>query len=175
MEDVVHVGIDLAWGPRNRTGIAAVSSEGALIDSATVTTNDEIIAWIARRAPRTGVVAIDAPLIVTNPLGSRTCEQLIQRAFGRFDAGGYPSNTTNPNFDPPRALTLARRLGLGIEPAQPRREHVAIEVYPHPAMIGLFGLGRTIKYKRKKQGFDVQLWETRRLLDLIEGIDTLRV
>lgn len=175
MESVVHIGIDLAWGPRNRTGIAAVDACGALITSATVTSDDDIVEWIERQAPRTGVVALDAPLIVANREGSRPCEQQIQRAFGRFDAGGYPSNTSNPNFDPPRALTLARRLGLGIDPSDARREHVAIEVYPHPAMVGLFELGRTIKYKRKQQGFELQLSETRRLLDLMEGIQELKL
>lgn len=175
MESVVHIGIDLAWGPRNRTGIAAVDDGGALIASATLRSDDEIVAWLERHAPRTGVVAIDAPLIVANPEGSRPCEQQIQRAFGRFDAGGYPSNTSNPQFDPPRAFTLSRRLGLGIDPSDARREHVAIEVYPHPAMVGLFQLGRTIKYKRKQQGFDLQLSETRRLLDLMESISALRL
>lgn len=175
MERIRHVGMDLAWGPRNKTGLAAVDERGALVASATVQDNDEIVAWIERHAPRMGVVAIDAPLVVANVAGSRPCEQLIQAAFGRFDAGGYPSNTSNPHFDPPRALTLANRLGLGIDPAAPRREHVAIEVYPHPAMVGLFELGRTLKYKRKKQGFTAQHAETVRLLDLMEGLEALRL
>ncbi|GAA2175690.1 hypothetical protein GCM10009846_26550 [Agrococcus versicolor] len=175
MQPVAHVGIDLAWGLRGRTGIAAVDSSGALTASDTLSTDDEIAAWIERHAPRTGVVAMDAPLVVANPAGSRPCEKLLHAVFGRFDAGGYPSNTSNPHFDPPRALTLARRLGLSIDPALPHREHVAIEVYPHPAMIGIFELGRTLKYKRKKQSAELQLAETRRLLDLMEGIAELRL
>lgn len=175
MKAVVHIGIDLAWGPRNRTGLGAVDEAGALVTSATVRSDDEIVDWIERLAPRTGVVALDAPLVVANREGSRPCEKLIHAAFGRFDGGGYPSNTSNPYFDPPRALTLANRLGLGIDPASPQREHVAIEVYPHPAMVGLFELGRTLKYKRKKQTAEVQLAETQRLLALMEGIETLRL
>jgi predicted RNase H-like nuclease/alkylated DNA nucleotide flippase Atl1 len=172
---VAHVGLDLAWGQGNPSGIAAVGDDGTLLASATLRTDDEIVGWIESHAPRLGVLAIDAPLIVTNPTGSRPCEKAIHAAFGRFDAGAYPANTGNPNFDPPRALTLARRLGLEIDPTKPSREGVAIEVYPHPAMIGLFRLGRTLKYKRKKQGFTLQHAETRRLLSLMEGIDPLRL
>ncbi|QCR20290.1 DUF429 domain-containing protein [Agrococcus sp. SGAir0287] len=175
MQSLVHIGIDLAWGPRNRSGVAAVDERGALLASATVTTDDEIVAWVERHASRTGIVAMDAPLIVANESGSRRCEQEIHAAFGRFDAGAYPANTSNPHFDPPRALTLAQRMGLGIDAESAQRERVAIEVYPHPAMVGLFALDRTLKYKRKKQGFAVQHAETLRLLALMEGIAALRL
>ncbi len=175
MDSAVHIGLDLAWATRNRTGIAAVDADGALIASATVRSDDEIVAWVERQAPRIGVVAIDAPLIVTNAEGNRACERLVNAAFGRFDAGTHPSNLSRSWFDPPRAATLAQRLDLEIDPARPPRERVAIEVYPHPAMVGLFRLGRTLKYKRKKQGFELQLSETRRLLHAMEGIDSLRL
>lgn len=171
----VHIGVDLAWSVRNRTGLAAVDANGALLASATVRSDDEIVAWIASHAPRIGVAAFDAPLIVANTAGNRPCERLLNAAFGRFDAGAHPSNLGKTWFDPPRASTLAERIGLAIDPSTPARERVAIEVYPHPAMVGLFRLGRTLKYKRKRQGFELQLSETRRLLELMEGIDSLRL
>ena len=44
---LVHIGIDLAWGANGRTGLAAVDAAGALVDSASVRTDDEIDAWLA--------------------------------------------------------------------------------------------------------------------------------
>ena len=50
----------------------------------------------------------------------------------------------------------------------PRR---AIEVYPHPATVALFRLGRTLKYKAKPGRSVAQLRsELLRLMDLIEGL-----
>ena len=38
----MHIGIDLAWGANGRTGLAAVDASGALLDSESVRTDDEI-------------------------------------------------------------------------------------------------------------------------------------
>ena len=45
----------------------------------------------------------------------------------------------------------------------------AIEVYPHPATIVLFGLEKTLKYKRG--AFEDRQRELLRLMTLIEGLD----
>ena len=50
--------------------------------------------------------------------------------------------------------------------SSPRR---AIEVYPHPATIALFGLPKTLKYK--KGSFEVRQHELLQLMTLIEGLD----
>lgn len=39
---MAHVGIDLAWNTRARTGPAVIDGSGALVDSASVGTDDEI-------------------------------------------------------------------------------------------------------------------------------------
>src|SRR3546814_14507906 len=74
---------------------------------------------------------------------------LIQRAFGRYNASPYPSNRANPMFDPPRAETLARRFGWSVDPEERGSvgRPVCIEVYPHPAMVSLFGLSSVLPYK----------------------------
>ena len=51
------------------------------------------------------------------------------------------------------------------------RERRAIEVYPHPATVVLFGLPRTLKYKQK-QGRDVELLR-RELLTLVGLVETI--
>ncbi|NJK78371.1 MAG: DUF429 domain-containing protein, partial [Chloroflexaceae bacterium] len=64
------IGIDLAWSPRNPTGGAVIvgnATGGVLLDTATLGSNAEIIAYIEKHAA-TGpaLVAVDAPLRVPN-------------------------------------------------------------------------------------------------------------
>jgi predicted RNase H-like nuclease len=165
------VGVDLAWGQRNRTGLAALAADGTLADLTEVRTDDEIAEWIGRYSTGRCVVSFDAPLIVNNPTGRRPCEAELGRLFGRYDAGAHPSSLARPEFtDGGRANRLAARLALDVDPAStaPRR---AIEVYPHPASIALFDLPSTIKYKHKPgRDLDHLRKELLRLMELIEAL-----
>lgn len=148
----VFAGIDLAWGQRARTGLAVVTAEGALLASASVHTDGEIRDFLAPHADALATVAMDAPLIVTNATGQRPCEREIGAVFGRYGAGAYPANTSNPHFNPPRAATLAAAFGWNTDPVHTGMPGApsCIEVYPHPAMVGLFALPYTLPYKGKK-------------------------
>lgn len=169
-----HLGIDLAWSTRARTGLAVVDDDGVLVESTSVVTDDELVAWV-ERWPRLGVVGIDAPLIVRNELGSRECEKAIGRAFGRYDAGAYPSNRTNPIFDPPRAHRLAEHFGWNIDPGGDARP-LALEIYPHAGIVGLFRLGRVLPYKaRPTRSVADRKGAFHRLCDLLEGLAELRL
>jgi predicted RNase H-like nuclease len=147
----VFAGIDLAWGRRARTGLAVVDAEGRLVASASVVADAEIVGFLEPYAARLATVAVDAPLIVTNPTGQRPCEREIGAVFGRYGAGAHPANTSNPHFNPPRAATLAADLGWNTDPAHAGHPGApsCIEVYPHPAMVGLFSLSYTLPYKGK--------------------------
>lgn len=150
----MFVGIDLAWGQSRRSGIAVTDEAGQLIASDSVLRDDDIADWLQGVAAAPRVIAVDAPLVVPNDSGSRLGERLIGRAFGKYGASAYPSNRSNPLFNPPRALTLAQRFGWSVEPAA--ADPVCLEVYPHPALISLFGLQRRLLYKkgpRRSQGF----------------------
>ena len=127
-----------------------------LVASASVRTDDEIADFLEPYAVQLAIVAVDAPLIVANPTGQRPCEREIAAVFGRYGAGAHPANTSNPLFDPPRGATLAARMGWSIDPTHIGRPGapVCLEVYPHPAMVGLFALPYTIPYKGK-QGRDL--------------------
>ncbi|UAL31121.1 DUF429 domain-containing protein [Nocardioides rotundus] len=142
------LGIDLAWSTRGRTGVAELDGAGRLVRVGTLRSDPELDTWIGDTEP--AVVGIDAPIMVVDESGSRPCEKAIARAFGRFDAGPYPSNRGNPIFDPPRAWTLAGRHGWSVDPGSDVRS-LALEVYPHAAMVGLFRLGRVIPYKARPQ------------------------
>lgn len=148
----IFAGIDLAWGQRARTGLALVDAKGSLMASASAHTDQQISDFLAPYAAALATVAVDAPLIVTNPTGQRPCEREIGAVFGRYGAGAYPANTSNPHFNPPRAATLAGAFEWNTNPAHHGRPGApgCIEVYPHPAMVGLFSLPYTLPYKGKK-------------------------
>lgn len=165
------VGIDLAWGERRPTGLAVLDDDGHLLAVAAVRTDDEIVAALSPYVTGDCLVAIDAPLVVTNATGNRPAEAALNKDFARFDAGAHPSNTGKPELrDEPRGARVASRLGLDINPRS-RRARRGIEVYPHPATVALFRLGRTLKYKNKT-GRDVEQLraELLVLLGLVEGL-----
>jgi predicted RNase H-like nuclease len=167
-----YVGLDLGWstGP---TGVASVDHDGRLLASGRVRTDDEIAAWVDEQPGRLGVVAVDAPLVVPNETGQRLPERLIGRAFGGFGASAHTSNRRRFAGDAPRAMRLAQRFGWAVDPAASSDgpAAVCIEVYPHPAMVGLFALPYRLDYKkghgtRRQRGFTALLEHLRAIRQL---------
>lgn len=112
---------------------------------------DWVDGWVGPEAP--ALVAVDAPTIIPNPTGMRLADRLTHRYFHRYHAGAYPANLGRPFA----AKTVA--LGLSLEARgfvhapllQPRQlGRYQIEVFPHPAIVHLFGLQQILKYKRGK-------------------------
>ncbi len=166
-----YIGIDLAWGERRPTGVAVLDADGRLVAVSSVTTDDEIVAALAAYDDGDCLVAIDAPIVVTNPTGNRPAEAALNKDFARFDAGAHPTNTGRDEFrEQPRAARIAARLGLDINPRSGRSRR-AFEVYPHAATVALFRLGRTLKYKNKP-GRDLERMraELLVLIGLVEGL-----
>ncbi|HZC91156.1 MAG TPA: DUF429 domain-containing protein [Mycobacterium sp.] len=162
------VGLDLAWGEKNNTGVAVIDSDGRLLHIGAAQDDASIEVAVEPYVSGDCVVAIDAPLIVKNPTGHRPCEMALNHDFHRFEAGARPAFAEKPEFVDPRGARIATALTLDMDPASssPRR---AIEVYPHPATVALFGLEKTLKYKRGS--FEVRQHELLQLMTLIEGLD----
>lgn len=170
----LFLGLDLGW-TTGATGLAVVDDTGRLLASGRVLTDDEIAAWVAAQPGRVVVAAVDAPLIVPNETGQRVPERSIGKTFGGFGASAHTSNMKKFGGEPPRALRLAERCGWGVDPHTEASAGapVCIEVYPHPAMVGLFALGYRLDYKkgidaRRGPGF-------RALLEHLEAVPELRV
>ncbi|MCZ8378041.1 bifunctional ribonuclease/(p)ppGpp synthase [Mycobacterium sp. CPCC 205372] len=165
------VGLDLAWGERNRTGVAVVDAEGRLRHIGAAQDDGSILAAIGPYVAGDCVVAIDAPLIVTNPTGNRPCEAALNRDYRAFQAGAHPSNTAKPEFaNGTRGARLAAAMNLDLDPFSTGRRR-ALEVYPHAASVALFRLGRTLKYKDKRgRKFEKMQSELLRLITLTEGL-----
>ena len=78
---------------------------------------------------------------------------MISRCFGAYGASAHSSNLGRPAFKAGvrgGALMAALRLDIdpSFVPATPVRR--AIEVYPHPAIVALFGRSEILKYKSKR-------------------------
>lgn len=165
------VGVDLAWGDRKPTGLAVLDEDGHLLHVSAVRSDEEIATALAAYVEGPCLVAIDAPLVVTNATGNRPAEAALNRDFARYDAGAHPSNTGKPEFSgTPRGARVCALLGLDMDPRSGRKRR-AIEVYPHPATVSLFRLGRTLKYKNKPgRSFEQLRGELLVLMGLVEGL-----
>ena len=153
------IGIDLAWGEGNGSGCAELVWERGEVSLSRLDllySTNEIVEWIA---PERGdwVVAVDAPLVVLNETGRRAADAEASRFYGRFEAGAYPANrkvlTKYARGGEHRGEQLLRALQSGgarlVEsPGGAVAGRLAFETYPHIVMVELFGLDRTIKYKK---------------------------
>lgn len=162
------IGIDLAWSPRNASGAAVLSAAGRLLEATGgLGSDDEILALVERVLPEgaPGLIAVDAPLAVPNERGARPCDRELGSVFCRFQAAPYPANrTTLGRYGGLRAEAIRKRLGgLGFRhsPHIVRQAEVrqVVEVFPHPAIVSLFDLERTLKYKARKGRDYAQRWE----------------
>ena len=148
------LGIDLAWGTRSLDAITRIDfREGSVkVGSFTYSHGDKALIHYIKKVsaePSTQVVlSIDAPLLCRNETGSRPVDKECNSLYRRFEAGCHPVNLKLC----PRPIALGQTLkGLGfLVGAAVNHQRVAMEVYPHPAMIEWFDLKKTIKYKRGK-------------------------
>ena len=170
------LGLDLAWSARNPTGACALDGEGGIIDESMLGSDDEIIEWISSLAERPAAVAIDAPLKVPNAAGRRPCESELSSEYGGRKAGPHSSNRQRllATHSEIRGEALTERLaGLGFRDPWGGGDRTVIEVYPHPAIVEVFGLEERLVYKSKR-GVSVDqrrdgLRTLSRLLTLLEG------
>jgi predicted RNase H-like nuclease len=146
------VGVDLAWGGRNPSGLAALDESGAVVGEGWAVGDEQIAAFLAAHDGAGAVLALDAPLVVTNPAGTRrACEAELQRRYGRLGAGPLPSNLALLGG---RAWAMALVRGSTrpylVVPRDPGRARGwwAVEVFPHPALVELGGLERALRYKK---------------------------
>ena len=149
------IGVDLGWS-RSASGLCCLTWQNNQLKIAELTTVleidrcfDAIDCCIPKDTP--GLIAIDAPTIITNQTGMRLCDRLTHKYFGRYHAGCYPANL-GLKFAPRTTGFSQGLLNRGfahaptIKPQQLGRYQ--IEVFPHPATINLFGLERILKYKK---------------------------
>jgi predicted RNase H-like nuclease len=170
------LGLDLAWMPTNRSGLAVVDETGRLLSvRSDLRGDDDVLAWIVDNLGGCGAVAIDMPTIVRNLTGQRDCEGELGAEFRGQHAAPYPANLgLAPFAGGGRASRLIARLGervvhtTAIAAADPRT--VAFETYPHAAAVRLFGLDTILKYKKKQRPWPSVLSEWTRYRALLDSL-----
>jgi predicted RNase H-like nuclease len=152
------IGVDLAWkSDKNHSGV--VVAKGSLDEVALtacsngLATLDGVLDYVIAHTTENTVVAIDAPLVITNQDGQRPCETLIGQQFGARHGSAHTSNLNlYPNAGSVRFEAMLRAKGFSHQPSPVRDKRKPgkwfFEVYPHPAQIILFSLESIIKYKK---------------------------
>ncbi len=149
------IGIDLGWRSQP-SGLCCLEwSDGqlALLDLDRKEAIADIFSWLDGWVPSQApaLVAVDAPTLIPNATGTRLPDRLTHKHFGRYHAGCYPANQNLP--------FAQRTVGFGLELETRGFVHAPeivpqklgryqIEVFPHPAIVHLFGLDRILKYKK---------------------------
>jgi predicted RNase H-like nuclease len=149
------LGIDLGWRSQP-TGVCClnwVENRLQILDIDRKQTIADILFWIDRcvQTDESAIIAVDAPTIIPNLTGSRLPDKLTHKYFGKYQAGCYPANLNLPFAERTVQFGLALEArgfqhAPTIEPQKPGR--FQIEVFPHPAIVHLFGLERILKYKK---------------------------
>lgn len=145
-------GVDLAWGEKKPDGLAWItaSRDGAQVQESGLTHGDAaLVDWVMQRVGQRdrALVMVDAPLVIPNRTGARPVDKLTHVLFRQQHAGCHPAYLEKcPR--PPRVAALFEEEGLTVGWDLKAAKKLVAEVYPHPAMVRLFGLDRIIKYKR---------------------------
>ena len=174
------IGIDLAWSDRNPSGVAVIRDGRLVAYEGGLGRLSEIVDFVgANLSRRNGsIVAVDAPLRVPNETGIRTCDRALSADWQRFHAGAYPANRrllARDGVVRGEALTaaLSERYRFHESDVIPRRTKARLvcEVYPHPALVSLFGLDSILRYKRGRGRSYEERWpEFERYRSLLRGL-----
>lgn len=179
------IGIDLAWSPRNKSGVSIVKAtgkKGELIDSKVLLTDSEIVEFVKQyvKPSDDAYVLIDAPLLVPNETGRRIAEAEVGATFRKYNAGAHPSNRQRLgqwNNGKVRGEEITQQfidLGFIHDPYVQKLEKArrVIEVYPHPSMVVLFELDTVIKYKNKpKRDYDFRWGQFKKYLGHMKDLE----
>ncbi|MCO5202779.1 MAG: DUF429 domain-containing protein [Chloroflexi bacterium] len=150
-EVTVFAGVDLAWSGRNPTGLCVLRHGAAGLHFESLgcarLTGVEVAAWLDTLGPEV-IAGIDAPLLASP---TRRAEAELARVYGSRGVYAYAAR---PDFLERRGIAEGPRLGHALLASgwslDPRSgdDRRAIEVFPHAAIVALFGAARALRYKK---------------------------
>lgn len=176
----MFIGLDLAWSKANPSAVVALAWDGqkarAFQWADRLGEDSEILGFIEEAGGSGAVlVAVDAPLVVPNETGTRLCDRELSRFYRRTQALAYPANRRRlgPVVRGEVLVRKLRRRGFLHHPhvAAKRPVRQVVEVFPHPAMVELFGLPRILLYKARPGRSLPSRWEElRRYQELLRSL-----
>ncbi len=186
----MFVGIDLAWGRKNESGVCIMRCVDGRLSIDEVTSAVLSAADVGNALELLGddvIAAIDGPIVVVNPSGRRDCERSLDAVFRTYHALTHSTNIdrlVDAVAGPELFRTLMNR-GFRCSPLLARRAggRHALEVYPHASQVVQFQLPERLLYKRKTKKrapwrgepdfLLAQLWILRGLLEAQLVVDGL--
>ncbi|MEA5617651.1 DUF429 domain-containing protein [Cronbergia sp. UHCC 0137] len=149
------LGIDFGWKsqPSGLCCLELRDGQLELLDLNRLETIADILGWIEKTVEigEAAIIAVDAPTLIPNAVGSRLADKLSHKYFGKYHAGCYPANQNlafaerTINF----GLELEYRGFIHAPTIEPQKlGRYQIEVFPHPAIVNLFNLEIILKYKK---------------------------
>jgi len=155
---LVFIGIDLAWSEANPSAAVALNWVGQcgrpFLWTSNLGKNAEILEFVEKAAGSgPALVAVDAPLLVPNETGTRPCDRELSQAYRKAHAQAYPANRRRlgPVIRGEALVEGLRAKGFHFSPRVVAQKQVrqVVEVFPHPAMVELFGLPHILQYKAR--------------------------
>lgn len=159
-----YLGVDLAWGegsesrPANRSGVVALESSGAIVDSGWTIGLDATLDWIGLRSEGDTLLFVDAPLVITNAFGARAADRQTGQRYGRWWVSANSVNLASPRKAGVRLRERLEHAGWRYSDGRdgpPVRGRVLSECYPYTTLVGVPELGYDQKrpaYKRASRG-----------------------
>jgi len=184
------LGVDLAWGEgsggsrlANETGVVAADLDGTVVDAGWTVGVEATLNWVQGAAAADTLLMVDAPLVVDNAAGQRTCERQVGQRYGRWKVS---ANSTN--LGSPRQAGVALRQRLEVlgwryddgHGGPPKGGRVISECYPYTTLVGAEALGyhqERPTYKRRPSGIPLAAWRPLRaavcddLVQRLRGLD----
>ncbi|TCK63093.1 DUF429 domain-containing protein [Curtobacterium sp. PhB136] len=182
-----YLGVDLAWGlgtatrRPNETGLAALDTDGRVLDAGWARGVDDVTDWIAQHlGPRT-LIGVDASLVVTNPTGIREAERQVGQRYGRWKVAANPTNLASAASAGARLLDRLTALGVGYvsdtAAMRERRGPEVFECYPYTTLVGVEELGyddERPRYKRLDTSIPAATARARRAVAFDDLVRRLR-
>ena len=174
---MILIGLDLAWSSANPSAAVVLAWDGRCARPSLwanrLFSDAEILQFLEKAAPAgPALLAVDAPLLVPNESGTRPCDRELSRFYRKAKAMAYPANRRRVTRGEALVSALAR-LSFShrpwVEAQKPARQ--VVEVFPHPAMVELFGLPEILRYKaRPGRSLEFRWQELSRYQELLRSL-----
>ncbi len=177
------LGIDLAWGTVNETGVVALDPDGTIADAGWTVGVEDTAAWMVRWAKADALAFIDAPLVVLNDCGQRPCERQVGQCYGRWKVSANSTNLASPRLAGVQLAAALTAAGWRYHDGcagPPTAGRMFSECYPYTALVGAVELGYEDErplYKRKPRKVRAAEWRPLRAANcdgLIGRLEQLR-